>query len=1621
MATVTLNKAGEDVTVGGSDVLVNGTNSGGEEITVVSGNIRLNTSFTQGGDTIILPGDASEYSAYSVGAEVYLVRDDGLVSVRIPTGTNGNEIRFDNGDQRTLAFDSTDGRFELEGQAISNNRNAPTDITPAGPPPLVGYDVIGSDTAVVEGDAGTRAMVFTITLDRPVTAADGPVTLNYVTQNGSADSASDYVAAAGQVVFGVGQQTATVTVQVVGDTVPEASETLQLLLSGAQLRNGPESLIGTIANDDASVGLSSKADNLVGSAGAEGWFAANGDLGAGDKITDPTQGDGDTFTLAVDPNNANNNYGGFALTNVERVEVTNDSGKTVTLDLSSSSGIETVASVNSSDTVIFNQLTSKAAVEVNNVTGANADVAAIYQAAVTAGDTAIDVVVKDATVDDIILGTVGAGNTGIETVNMTVMGNSVIDSLDTALTNLNIVGDGSIKIDTDLNDSVRNIDATGVAGNLDISFDGNDGVGEGVTFLGAQGDNFVESGEASDNVTTFEGNDTIIDEGGNDTIRTNGGNDTVISGGVGGFIDIDTGTGDDTVDFANGLFSGNDRVALGGDAGDRLIVREATTETDYQQVSGATTLDVRTAGSTVLGNNGNGSLGEAAGIKVVDLNLAGLGGGNNTLDAQDYTGPLTVNLGGVASADTVLLGSGNDIVNTSSFSDSDAIQGNGGFDTINVEDGATNIGTASLFGGIEQINYLSDGDGQDHSLVVDGSNAPTPGNKLTVNGAALAANEVLTYDSTAANFASDVRGGAADDNINTNNAFADEITSAGGADTIIAGGGDLVNSGSGADNVTLVGGNNTVNAGSEGDTVTLGTGIDTVNGEDGDDRFVVLNSADLTAADTLNGGADTDTLSVQGTFVDAQFTGTSSIEILEGRDNGGAGANNITIGAEAQEGGIRTVNLRDVDADTLQAKTYTEDLTVNLFGGSDVVTTGSGNDRVVTAATGNVNLTLNAGDDTIEVSGKDWTYADKASGGPGTDTMLLDNSTGAVNAQVDLGNVTGVEQFVVGDDGDLDPNFVDSDANSLNFRGGNVGSLTTLSVDASALTDTDDTFTVTIEDDVDQEFQFNILGSATDDTLVRELTLGGSNTNITFVAGNGDDTVKIGALDLGGIFNYDGGDGEDALFQLSDFGTIQDDDYVGVTNVEVLTGDTALSIFGFTPYQDGIDAILGSAAQASGLVKIQGTAGDDQVTIDAGFGPGNLEVILGGSSNNAIGDDINASASAVTVTFVANDSELRTNDNLLGGSGALDRLQITATNGAANIGSVTGVEFVDVIDNTLSGVTSSLTLDTQAGEVNGGVQTITAVGFSGNDSFTLNGSAATAVLDVTGGAGADNLTTGLADDIVNAGAGADVVVTGAGIDTVNAGEGDDIVRGQLGDDTINGDGGDDTLYGDFAFADFADTNAYNASIDYKGSQGGSDTISGGAGNDTIVGGLLGDTLTGGDGADTFLYQTRDDSRVFPGGFDNRDTITDFVSGVDKIDLLSLPEATGQTVRFNGNWDTFGEGQGAVSGTGGDGFLDVVFVRETDTLWIDIDNNGQLNGEDMQIILQGVDNLVAADVNNPHLVTGPAQTSMQFEQVHSMLTTGGESAMGPGDFSMAFDSSQRLMGAENLSWHHTAFA
>lgn len=843
MARLTLSQPGEDVFIGGADVEVIGTASSGEVINVFGGNIRLDASFNQGGDTVVLPGLATSYTAYREGSVVILTRNDGAVSVRIPFGTAGLELQFDGGDSRVLLFDTSSAQLTIEGQAISSISTSPTTLVADGAAPPPTYDVIGTNASVAEGDSGTKLLTFTINLDRAVSGS--PLTLNYATSDGTAVAGSDYAAATGTVTIPIGQQSGTVSVVINGDGVFEADETFTLNLSGGALRNGPETLVGTITNDDSEYRLSAGVNTLQGTAGGDIFSGKNSDLGPGDSITDNTPTDNDLVALEVDASTTNRNFTGFTLNGIENVWVTNISGQAATYDLSNSAGILTVMSLSSTDSVSFNGLTSNATVVVKAVTGAATVVQATYQAGVTAGaSTTVNLLLDRSTAAQVILGTVGAGSTGIETVNLSATGTSTIGTLGTQLSTLNIAGGGDVTISNPLATSIRTVNATN-AGRVTVDFTGNDAAGTGVTFTSGSGNDVVRSGQAADNISTGLGDDTVTDEGGNDTINTGAGNDTI-------------------------------------------------------------TL---------------------------------LGAGNVTIDA----------------------GADNDTINILSFDNLDIIQGGTGFDTINVTDGSINaIGT---FSGIEVINFLSDGDGEDQGLRVVDANAPTVGNVLTINAGGFIATENFFFlADTVTAFSTNITTGAGNDIIDLSNNLADVVSSGAGVDTITLAGGDTASAGAGNDIVVVRDGNNVVNGGEDDDLIQLlGNGVVTLNGDNGNDVFEIQSSAFLTSADTVNGGAGTDTISLKGgTYVDAQFTNVTGIEIL----TASAGASNVTLGLEAQDGGIRTVNLADASNDILDARAYTVGLTVISAGGDDVITTGAGADIIV-GGVGRDTLTGGAGADTF--------------------------------------------------------------------------------------------------------------------------------------------------------------------------------------------------------------------------------------------------------------------------------------------------------------------------------------------------------------------------------------------------------------------------------------------------------------------------------------------------------------------------------------------------------------------------------------------------------------------------------------------------------------------------------
>ena len=84
--------------------------------------------------------------------------------------------------------------------------------------------------------------------------------------------------------------------------------------------------------------------------------------------------------------------------------------------------------------------------------------------------------------------------------------------------------------------------------------------------------------------------------------------------------------------------------------------------------------------------------------------------------------------------------------------------------------------------------------------------------------------------------------------------------------------------------------------------------------------------AQLTSADTIDGGADTDTITLSGdaaTIVDADFDNISNVEKFTTAD----GANSVTLGTKADDSGLATVT-GGGGVDTINAAAFAGALTV---------------------------------------------------------------------------------------------------------------------------------------------------------------------------------------------------------------------------------------------------------------------------------------------------------------------------------------------------------------------------------------------------------------------------------------------------------------------------------------------------------------------------------------------------------------------------------------------------------------------------------------------------------------------------------------------------------------------
>jgi Ca2+-binding RTX toxin-like protein len=193
--------------------------------------------------------------------------------------------------------------------------------------------------------------------------------------------------------------------------------------------------------------------------------------------------------------------------------------------------------------------------------------------------------------------------------------------------------------------------------------------------------------------------------------------------------------------------------------------------------------------------------------------------------------------------------------------------------------------------------------------------------------------------------------------------------------------------------------------------------------------------------------------------------------------------------------------------------------------------------------------------------------------------------------------------------------------------------------------------------------------------------------------------------------------------------------------------------------------------------------------------------------------------------------------------------------------------------------------------------------------------------------------------------GAGPIAGTAGNDSLWTMDGNDEVNGLAGDDLIGGGDGDDVIAGDTLTDDGGDTLHGGAGDDQLFGVGGDDTLHGGDGNDLIVGGAGVDALNGGTGADVFRFAAADSLLAAA------DTIADFMSGTDKIDLSQIDADTGMA----GVQQFTFIGSGAFSATPGElryGF------NGTDT-YLKADRDGD-GAADLVVILSGAVTPLAAD-------------------------------------------------------------
>lgn len=626
------------------------------------------------------------------------------------------------------------------------------------------------------------------------------------------------------------------------------------------------------------------------------------------------------------------------------------------------------------------------------------------------------------------------------------------------------------------NYNLTTVDGT-VAAGATLTVDGSAlGGADGLTFDGsAETDGFFafSAGAGNDTLTGGAQADSFdLTQGGADTAHGGGGGDTFTLGGAL--------SSDDAID--GGI--GNDTLALNGDYSAGLTLGTLTSVETITFAAGSsyklTTIDSNVASGATLTVDGS-ALGIADtltfdGSAETNGFFAFKGGaGNDTLTGGNLADSFDLSQAG---NDTITGGSGNDTFNLgAAFTAADAINGGTGTDTLNLNGdySAGLVLAATTIVNVETIRFAAG-----HSYNITTNDANVVSLTLSVDGSALGAGDSLSFNGAAETTNSlNMTGGAGDD--------------------VLVGGAGLH-----SDSFDITkGGNDHVTGGASSDSITAG--------------------AALTAADTISGGAGSDTLFLSGDYSGGLVFGATTISGIEKIILGTGNSYNLTTNdANVASGQVLQINV--VGTLNLDARAETDGrFDITSFSGGDVSVALSS-----AAVLSNSHFTGGTG---------------------GTDTLTLD---GDFSGGATLQSLNQFERLVL------------TAGHSYNLTA-TEGTLPffdePLTVDASALASDK---TLTFDGTAEANSGFNITGGAGNDVLT------GSQQSDTINGGDGNDIIK-------------GGDGTIQFIAVSDTldGGAGNDEFVYASGIDS-DSDAADTIIGLDLDHDTFH-IAGGVAGVDGV------------------------------------------------------------------------------------------------------------------------------------------------------------------------------------------------------------------------------------------------------------------------------------------------------------------------------------------------------------------------------------------------------------------------------------------------------